>query len=195
MIKKPVAAFVSLLFCVYCIAQQPGGASKKALADAAWARAGCGSDDARFDVKLDKTQQPLPKPEPGNAMVYVFEDDQTRGGVPTTRVGFDGKWTGGNVPNSYMFFSVPPGAHRLCSNWQGNSRIGAAVDFTAEAGKTYYFHATVTSFGGEEFVLKPVEDAEGQFLIATHYRSSSKVKDEEAKSGFTTSAAADALQY
>lgn len=195
MVKKSVAAFVILLFYVYSVAQQPGSASKKALADAAWTRAGCGSDDARFDVKVDKTQHPLPQPEAGKAMVYVFEDDLTRGGLPTTRVGFDGKWTGGNVPDSYMFFSVPLGVHRLCSNWQGNSRIGAAVDFTAEAGKTYYFHVTITSFGSDEFALKPVENAEGQFLIATHHLSTSKLKDEATESGSTMSGAADALQY
>lgn len=184
MVKKSVAAFVFLLFCGYCVAQQANAskAQAKAQADAAWARAGCGSDDIRFDVKLDKTQRPTPKPEVGQAMVYVFEDDQTRAGFPTTRIGLDGKWISANVPDSYLFFPVQPGAHRLCSNWQRNSGVGAAVDFTAEAGKIYYFRATVTSFSDSvnaAFVLKPVEDAEAQFLIATHYLSVSKPKDDE----------------
>lgn len=170
MVKKSVAVFVFLMFCGYCVAQQ-SNTSKKALADAAWARAGCGADEARFNVKLDKNQRPTPQPEAGQAMVYVFEDDATRTGFPTTRVGVDGKWTGGNVPDSYLFFSVQPGTHRLCSNWQGNSNTGAAIDFTAEAGKIYYFRATITSVGGDVFALKPVEDAEGQFLIASHYLS------------------------
>ena len=178
MVKKLVAAFLFLLFCGYCVAQQSNTSKNKALADAAWARAGCGADSARFDVKLDKPQRPTPQPEAGNAMVYVFEDDFARTGFPTTRVGLDGKWTGGNVPGSYLFFSIQPGTHRLCSNWQGTSNIGAAVDFAAEAGKIYYFHATFM-FGGDVFVLKQVEDAEAQFLIATHYLSASQLKSQD----------------
>lgn len=175
MVKKSVAAFLFLLFCGYCVAQQ-SNTSKKALADSVWARAGCGSDSARFNVKLDKPQRPTPQPEAGKAMVYVFEDDFTRNGFPTTRVGLDGKWIGGNVPGSYLFFSIQPGTHRLCSNSQDNSNIGAAVDFTAEAGKIYYFYTTFTL--GSNAFLKPVEDAEAQFLIATHYLSR-EVKDDE----------------
>ena len=177
MVKKSVAAFLFLLFCGYCVAQS-NASKNKALADAAWARAGCGVDSAHFNVKLDKPQRPTPQPEAGQAMVYVFEDDFTRTGFPTMRVGLDGKWVGGNVPGSYLFFSIQPGAHRLCSNWQGTSNIGAAVDFTAESGKIYYFHATFKS-RGDVFDLKPVEDAEAQFLIATHYLSASTLKPQD----------------
>jgi len=181
MVKKSVAAFMFSMLCGYCVAQQ-SKTSKKVLEDAAWARAGCGADEARFNIKLDKTQRPNPQPEAGQAIVYVFEDDLTHARFPTTRAGLDGKWTGGNVPGSYLFFSVQPGTHRLCSNWQGNSSVGAAVDFTAEAGKIYYFHATITSYtsiGSEVLALKPVEDAEAQFLIATHYLSVSQLKSDE----------------
>jgi len=179
MIKKSIAAFFFLMFCGYCVAQL-SNASKKELADAAWARAGCGSDDIRFNVDLDKNQRPVPLPEAGRAMVYIFEDDKTRAQFPTTRAGLDGKWMGANVPNSYLFLSLQPGTHRLCSNWQGNSKIGAALDFAAEPGKTYYFSATITSFEGvDAFTLKPVEDAEAQFLIATHNLSTFRIKGEE----------------
>src|SRR5579871_2170529 len=119
MIKQGVAILWCVLLGVVAIAQQPDANNPKTLADAAWARAGCGADSVHFDVKVDRKQRPVAQPEAGKAVVYVFEDDQTRSGFPTTRAGLDGKWMGANVPESYFFFSADPGAHRLCSNWQG----------------------------------------------------------------------------
>ena len=172
--------FTLLLAGRFGVAQQAGGQSTtKQLEDAAWARAGCGPDSVRFEVKKDKHQHPLAQPESGKALVYVFEDDLTRGIEPTTRVGLDGKWVGGNVPLSYMFFPVAPGAHRLCSNWQGTPQAGAALDFTAEAGKTYFFHSKISYFGSEIFMLDQVPEAEGHFLIASHGLSTSTQKSRD----------------
>ena len=159
-------------------AQETGSKNKtKVLADVAWARAGCGPDADHFDVNMDKNQHLLAEPESGKALVYVFEEDESRGGLPTTRVGLDGNWIGGNVPESYMFFSVTPGVHRLCSNWQGHPKLGAALDFNAEAGKAYFFRAKIAAFSDESFALDQVPEAEGEFLIASHGVSTSSKKN------------------
>jgi hypothetical protein len=174
--RTTIVVFAILLLPGFSFAQTDSRSKTRQLEDAAWVRAGCGPDFVRFDVKMDKHQHTLAEPESGKALVYVFEDDLTRGMEPTTRVGVDGKWTGGNVPLGYMYFSVAPGAHRLCSNWQGTPQAGAALDFTAEAGKSYFFHAKVSFFGSEAFVLDQVPEAEGHFLIASHGLSTYREK-------------------
>lgn len=174
MVKKSILCLAILLLSAFSFAQQGDSKSKtKQLEDAAWARAGCGPDSVRFDVKIDKHQHTLAQPESGKALVYVFENDLS-GNAATTRVGLDSKWVGGNVPLSYMFFSVTPGSHRLCSNWQSWSQYGAAVDFNAEAGRIYFFHARINS--SYIFTLRQVPEAEGHFLIASHGLSTSAEK-------------------
>ena len=173
--KKIVVVFAMALMSAFSFAQQTANKNKNALADAAWTRAGCGSDAIHFDVEMNKNQHTLAEPESGKALVYVFEDDLSGGGFPTTRVGLDGKWTGGNVSESYMFFPVSPGGHRLCSNWQGHPKMGAALDFTAEAGKAYFFREKIAS-SDDVFTLRQVPEAEGHFLIASHGVSTSARK-------------------
>ena len=178
MIKRVILAFTVGLAAISSSAQQTKS-NVKAQEDAAWARAGCGPDPIHFDVTMDKHQHPLAQPDSGNAVVYVFEVDLTRQGLPTTRVGVDGKWVGGNVAgalgDSYLFFSIAPGNHRLCSNWQGHPQLGAAVDFTAEDGKSYFFRARISPSDG--FTLAQVPEAEGNFLIASHGLSNSREKE------------------
>jgi hypothetical protein len=178
MVRKSIVIGAFLLISGFSFAQQADSKSKaKALADAAWARAGCGADGIHFEVKVDKNPHPPADPENGNAMVYVFEDDLTFGGLPTSRVGLDSKWVGGNVSDSYISFSVTPAAHRLCSNWQGHPEAGAALDFAAEAGKTYFFLVRIDR--SDKFTLHQVPEAEGQFLIASHRLSISAKKQDE----------------
>jgi hypothetical protein len=180
MIRKSIVICALMLISGFTFAQQADSKNNiKAQEAAAWARAGCGPDAIHFDVKMDKHQHPLAAPDAGKALVYVFADDLTRGGLPTTRVGLDSKWVGGNVFGSYFFLPVAPGSHRLCSNWQGHPQVGAAIDFTAEAGKTYFFQAKIlSSFGNEDFKLDLVPEAEGHFMIASHGLSTIKPRDE-----------------
>src|SRR5579863_2770637 len=62
-------------------------------------QAGCGPDQARFNVKRESHAHPMGAPESGKALVYVFGDselDNTSihiGGL-ITRVGMDGEWVG-----------------------------------------------------------------------------------------------------
>lgn len=177
--KKILTGSSLFLILALSFGQQTNSNNKKAVADAAWRQAGCGSDDIHFDVKMDKNQHALTQPATGKALVYVFEDDLTGGGLPTTRVGFDGKWAGANVPDSYFFAAVTPGVHRLCLNWQGHPKMGAARDFTAETGKVYFFLAGIAASGSEAFALDEVPEAEGHFLIASHGLGTSAVRSRD----------------
>ncbi len=120
------------------------------------AAAGCGADKVQFEVAADKKLHTEGKAEAGKAVVYVFEDERRdpnqRLGNVTIRIGLDGKWVGANHGKSYFFFSVEPGQHALCANWQSSfrmySKLASAASLTAEAGKVYYFRASVERENG-----------------------------------------------
>jgi hypothetical protein len=139
---------------------------------AAAANGGCGSSETQFDVKTNHKQHPVATAEAGKALVYVFEDMEHG---PTMRVGLDGTWVGANKGKSYFFFSVDPGDHQLCTNWQSGvfnkraMRIGSAISFKAEAGKVYSFRTQFYERSELDLNVKlePVESAEGQFLISS----------------------------
>jgi|HubBroStandDraft_4_1064222.scaffolds.fasta_scaffold09457_5 hypothetical protein len=115
----------------------------------------CGRAEVQYDVKKDQGQH-IPEADPTKALVYVIQDQQTVGlclkCTITTRIGLDGSWIGANNGGSYFFFTVDPGEHHLCANWQSRygevSRLIGLVGFTAEAGKTYYFRSRILYFGG-----------------------------------------------
>jgi len=164
---------VVLVFASPLFAQQP--------APAASVRGGCGPSEAYFDVKTDRKQHPVAPADAGKALVYVFEDIE-RG--PTMRVGLDGAWIGANKGKSYFFFSVDPGDHQVCTNWQSGTfketskRIGSAMTLKAEAGKVYYLRTQVYERTERDLNVKfePVEAAEGQFFISASAFSTSHPK-------------------
>ena len=88
-------------------------------------QAGCGPDQAKFEVQRHAHLHPTGTPESGKALVYVFGDselDNTAihiGGL-ITRVGVDGAWVGAYEHKSYTYFSVNPGEHRLCTSQQSS---------------------------------------------------------------------------
>jgi Protein of unknown function (DUF2846) len=144
----------------------------------------CGPDDKQFDVKTDKGQHTLGTIEAGKALVYVIEQEKHRTFKHvTTRVGMDGAWIGANRGDSYLFFTVEPGEHHLCSDWHvgwtsgGGTEVSLA-NFTAEAGKVYYFRARTMGAKdmGNILDLDPVNSDQGQFLVASSAFSSSSVK-------------------
>jgi len=147
-------------------------------------QAACGPKNVQFETQTAKGAA-LPQPEAGKGLVYVvevFEKVVGELGRPTLRVGVDGKWAGADKDNSYMYFSVDPGEHNLCTNWQSHwkrlSSEAAFTSFTAEPDKTYYFRARITEFAGPggaanfSLNLEPVTPIEGQYLVA---QSSSSV--------------------
>jgi len=88
--------------------------------------------------------------------------------------------------NSYLFFSVDPGEHHLCTSWQSRlerlSRLAAFTRFIVEPGKTYYYRTRVTystfGMGGANMNLdlEQVDPDEGQFLVASYHKSISHPK-------------------
>src|SRR5215469_9384604 len=147
--------------------------------DPSAASGGCGPNEGQYDVSTDKKNHPAAQPESGKALVYVIEDIE-RG--PTLRVGLDGSWVGANKGKSYFFFSVKPGDHQLCTNWQSGvfkktaERIGSATGVNVEGGKVYYFRIQVYERGERDHTVKlePVEAAEGQFLVSSSWYSTSQ---------------------
>jgi hypothetical protein len=113
--------------------------------------------------------------------VYVFEDDFTG---PTMRIGVDGSWTGATNSKSFLYFTVTPGEHSVCTEWQSNffkktsERVGGAITLRVEAGKVYYLRMTfeeVTKASGR-IKLSLADNAEGQFLLSSSALSNSHPK-------------------
>jgi hypothetical protein len=109
----------------------------------------CGPAATKFDVTVTPAADvvPVQVPSAGKALVYVIEDlgqaDYPSISSPTFRIGLDGAWIGGLKGRSFFSFSVSPGEHHLCSNWQLRrdeySAFNALANFTAESGEVYYF--------------------------------------------------------
>jgi Protein of unknown function (DUF2846) len=174
---------LALFLCawpVLALAQDQAAAARSA--------AGCGPDEVQFDVKTDKNQHPVASPESGKALVVVFENEKRENttfkiGAVTTRVGLDGKWVGANHGESYFFFPVDPGEHRLCTNWQSSlkrfSHLGSATSLTAEPGKVYFFRVEVEERPEHPpaVQLELVDSANGQFQISSRALSTSHPKE------------------
>jgi hypothetical protein len=174
------ALLAVILFAVSAFAQ---GQSAIATPEAA-----CGPKEAQFDTKTAKGEA-LAQPDAGKSLVYVVEVfDKVVGELsrPTLRVGLDGKWAGADKGNSYLSFSVDPGEHHLCANWQSRlkrlSKEAAFTSFTADAGQVYYFRARITEHGGStgasnfSLDLEPVNGDEGKYLVASSAFSASQLK-------------------
>jgi hypothetical protein len=137
----------------------------------------------QFDATADASQHPLAQPEPGKAAVYLIGSFVGDSPVkPTVKVGQDGAWVGAIRGNSYIFISVQPGDHHICANWQSgflHSSLFALANFTAEAGKTYYFR--VRTYNGANRVysidLDAANNDEGQYLVASSAFSQSHPKN------------------
>jgi hypothetical protein len=161
------AALVVILFAASAFAQDHAIGSA------------CGPAAAHFDTQTG-AQQAITQPQEGKGQVYVIEVfDKVVGELsrPTLRVGLDGAWVGADKGNSYLSFSVDPGEHHLCTNWQSRwkrfSNRAAFTSFTSDPGKIYYFRARIREVGGSSGAstfsldLEPVNDDEGKYLVAS----------------------------
>ena len=146
---------------------------------------GCGAENAKLEVKTEKGKYPAPTPDAGKALIFFLQDDARFDSHPrpTTRFGIDGTWVGGTQSNSYFYVSVDPGDLHLCANWQSFVGIGtrptAAMHFTAEAGKVYYFVARDTfrtDHPPAEVVLEALDSDEAQLLMSSFEFSTSQPK-------------------
>lgn len=158
---------------VVILSSLPALAGDQAPAVAA-VKSACGPDAVRFIVKPGG-HPAAPQPPPGKALVYVVEQyDRPRNeiGKPTIRVGLDGSWVGANRSTSYLFFSVEPGEHHLCADWQSLPpwlRVQASLaNFTAEPAQIYYFRSRVMENAGYFTLdLEPVNNDQGRLLAAS----------------------------
>jgi hypothetical protein len=170
-------AVVILAFAISAFAQQPPPSAGLHVA--------CGSLGATFKTATSAAQPPS-QPETGQALVYVVEDFPKFGeaiGAPTIKVGLDGNWVGATHGASYLFFTVDPGEHHLCINWQSSlGRLSKLVSFArlmAEPGKTYYFRsrAIYSSYASNMYLdLDAIDPDEGEYLVASSQLSSERAK-------------------
>jgi len=165
---------MKLIFTAICLASCAFAGDAGRLAPA------CGPGAVHFDVKTDTKPQPAAKTEAGKALVYVIEDIGPAMYPVTGRIGLDGAWVGANHDDSWFSFSVEPGEHHLCADWQPGStnsnfspaKLASLATISAEAGKVYYFRVQMT--GSPMVDLEPVNSDEGQFLIASYPLSTSR---------------------
>ena len=136
----------------------------------------CGPIGDNMKVNSENAKDLLTQPEPGKALVYVIEDDgvanRSIGGNITWRVGLDGSWVAAlNRHSPYTTFSVTPGEHHLCVNWQSSldylAKATNLAHLNVEADKTYYFRIRKWESQTEVFVdLSPVDSDQGKLLLA-----------------------------
>jgi hypothetical protein len=151
--------------------------------------AGCGPAATQFSVKVDNNQHVVKQPEPGKALVYVIAEENSQDsyniGDITTRVGLDGNWIGANYGESYLSFSVAPGEHHVCVDWQSSlasrQQLSGAAELMAEAGKTYFFRTLILPTGitggpRERLWFEQVDSAEGMLLLSKAGQSTWKVR-------------------
>lgn len=148
------------------------------------AESACGPAQVNFSANVDGTQHPNPQPDADKALVFVIEDlgqcaDCSSGHASITevtaavvKVGADGLWLGADRGNSYLFFTVAPGEHHLCVNWQSRlsarARAFAMANLMADAGKIYYFRARLFPGEADFFLdLETVNGDQGKFLVAS----------------------------
>ncbi|HZC22253.1 MAG TPA: DUF2846 domain-containing protein [Candidatus Binatia bacterium] len=177
-------AFVVFFLASFAFAQNPDRVPH--------AQPACGPLNAEFQTKIDYNQSADFHPESGKALVYVAEDQKYHAARDVTaRIGLDGAWVGATRGNSYIFFSVDPGEHHLCTDWRSgflaNGRLVSLFGFTAEAGKVYYFRVRTT--GGPSSMLDRsaldesatldldlISGDEGKLLVSTSPYSDSRPK-------------------
>ncbi|HLK09353.1 MAG TPA: hypothetical protein VKV30_15465 [Candidatus Angelobacter sp.] len=134
----------------------------------ATAKAACGPDKIHFDVEASDFSDSIAQPASGKALVYVISDQPGT----TARFGLDGAWVGALNGNSHMSFSVDPGEHHVCANWQSvfsaRSRYVALSSLIVEAGKVYYLRIRFTVQGehGPPFMdLDVMNEDQGRYLV------------------------------
>lgn len=145
-------------------------------------KAACGPEKVKFKVKLDRSQRPPLKPEPGKALIYIFQEYPEMSELPTLimKVGLDGTWMGANQKRSYFAFKVDPGVHHLCVSGQwpfwppvSVARVVARPDGIYYFGTQFYCD---TSGGCGPLNVEPVDPDEANLLIQTSAYSISHPK-------------------
>lgn len=146
----------------------------------------CGPDKVKFNVSNLKRPPSPSGPAAGMAQVVIVEvpemDPKCTGPSchVTVRIGLDGAWVGASHDKSYFVFSVAPGEHHLCGNWQsalgGLDKLVGMASFSAEAGKVYYYQ------------VKPVMRPMGEHIDDEYRLDLTALGEDEGKFGVKVSA-------
>ncbi len=143
------------------------------------ATAACGPVKEKFAVSKQAGAMGAPEgtaeaAESGQARVVIAQPGNLVGFTSQTfRVGIDGAWAGAVAGSSWQAFTVAPGEHHVCVNWESHWKVlaeqYAMANLEAEAGKTYYLQLTITGAQGAitSFNLVPVDVDEGKYLMAS----------------------------
>lgn len=185
--RQAKGQIVATEMLIILVLLSPAWAWTQDQAAGALAAAGCGPANVEFDLKTDKNQHPMGQVESGKALVYIFGDEKRNArvnyiGGPTVKVGVDGTWRGATRYQSYFFFPVDAGEHRLCAGWQSSiarvAKVRTAASFQAEVGKTYYFRIVSERRQEREpaIWIEPLDSAEGALLIASSALGTSRAK-------------------
>jgi hypothetical protein len=171
---------MKVLLAVLLLASSAFAQDKVAAANA---MGSCGPRNVEFKVENDKRAHSAGTAEPGKALVYIIENQGSCAGCQvTTKVGVDGAWIGANRGDSYLSLSIDPGERHICASWQSSraemSSLFAFTNFTAEAGKVYYFRVRVVAGRYEQawMDVDAINPDEGRFLISSSSLSSSHPK-------------------
>jgi hypothetical protein len=166
---------VSLLFAGILCCTVPTGAQQTS-AQGMPASASCGADQPDFSIKKDVSASAVTQPPEGKALVYVVEEMPSTFFLSTTvALGVDGSWIGATKQHSYMSFTLDPGVHPLCAQYQGGAAVGEPVlrRLNVQGGRVYYllYRGIFTRSSGEVAFLNEVDEDEGSYLL----RSSDRV--------------------
>jgi len=164
---KTIAAIFLLSCCAF-------GQDKAAVSAM---EAGCGPQDAKFEVKSDESQHPAPTPEDGKALIYFVAD-----GHLTSPFGVDGQWVGAANGGRYFFVAVEPGEHHICAMLQSflterGPRV-SVYSLKAEPGGSYYFRTRMVGIStGFVLQLDQLNSDEGRWFVAWSKFSTSHPKN------------------
>ena len=143
----------------------------------------CGLANVNYKVSLDRSQHGPATPEAGKALVYFIHDSgalsQPLTIYPTTKYGVDGNWVGADHGDSWFAVAVTPGEHHVCTVLQSslvNQRVELA-QFTAEAGKSYYFRTQLVTSGSVELLeIERIDSDEAGYLISLYPMATATAK-------------------
>ncbi|HEV2575805.1 MAG TPA: hypothetical protein VGU25_01225 [Acidobacteriaceae bacterium] len=167
------AAFVSLFLAVIFACAVPIHAQQPILPG--MNPSACGSGRPNFSIKEDASAPAVTQAPDGKALIHVIEQMPPVGLISTkVAVGVDGSWVGETKPQTYVSFTVDPGVHHICANYQGDAAVGEEGKtilrrLNVEAGHTYYllYRGIFSRDSGEVAFFDEVDEDEGGYLLQT----------------------------
>lgn len=163
--------FLVILFSCAGFAQNEDAIAK--------AKSACGPDAMRFDVETSPFVGSISQSASDKALIYVISDQSG----PLARIGMDGTWMAALKGNTHLSFSIAPGEHHFCANWQSifsaRSKYVALSSLNAEPGRVYYLRIRFTIQGehGPPFMdLDVINEDQGRYLVLNSEISEFHVK-------------------